>query len=145
MTAIIDKVVNAGYTVLKKTVFILLYPVVFFLYIFKIKFCEIDHKFGQTLRFTEGFMVARKYYDFKELKNCKIIFLLDSNKCNSQMTTIIKRNLKIFNFNFIFKLIIKMLYYWDKKDFILEMNNYAIKILLLRFDKNPYDFHTENF
>ena len=145
MTAVPDKIVNKGYTAFKNIIFILLYPIIFFLNIFKIKFCEIDHKFGQTLRFTEGFMVARKYYDFKELKNCRIIFLLELNKCNSQMTTMIKRNLKIFNFNFLFKLIVRMLYYWDKKDLILEMNNYAIKILLLRSDKNPYDFHKENF
>ena len=60
--------------------YVLLFTLVFFLKEFfrykKLKVSILDPKFGQTLRFIEGFLIAKEYYDFKELKENKILFLL---------------------------------------------------------------------
>ena len=134
-----------------KTVLLYLFlPVVLFFSFIKkiyfIKFCKIDEKFGQVLRFTEGFLISKKYYNFPEIENCKIIFLLKYKDCNEQQVKMVKRVLKVFNLSLFYYFLINAFIYWNKKEHIIDMGeNYPLKKLLLKNDKNPYDFYKKNF
>ena len=130
-------------------VYILLFPLVFFLKEFfrykKLKVSILDPKFGQTLRFIEGFLIAKKYYDFKELRENKIIFLLNYKECNSQIKKMISEKIYVLNFNPLFKILIGSIKFWKFEDILIEISQkYPIKMLLLNQKKNLYEFYTKN-
>lgn len=136
--------------ILLRIIFLLFFPLIFIfnklINFNNIKISILDPKFGQTLRFIEGYLVSKKYYDFQELKNIKIIFFLNFDECNSQIRKMISKKVKVFNLNFFFKTIFYFFNLYKNQNIFIDISKkYPLKMLMLKQKKNPYNLYKKNF
>ena len=139
--------------VFKYLIYLSFYPLVFFIdKIKKYKFIKLAKmntgRIGNTLPVAEGYLVAKNFYQYEELKDCKIIFFFQLPVVNDQSAKIVRRVIPIYSSVFC-TLLQKSLIFWKKNDHILSLKKFTIKKLLLthndvyKFYKKPYAYFTE--